>query len=147
MAWMQIASSFLIFFNVLGLINTCGQFQTIYETDILKNEKSSTIAWIGSVQFLICYVVCNFTGPLWDAGRLYLLLGSGTVIMVFGLIMLGLCHEYYQFFLAQAVVTGVGFGFVFMSASGIVPQWFSTRAPFAVGIATTSSSIGKLSGV
>lgn len=142
-AWLQVLSSFLIFFNVLGLLNTYGQFQTIYVTDILKNETSSTIAWIGSVQFLICYVTCIFTGPVWDSGRLHFLIGVGTIIMVFGLMMVSLCYEYYQFFLAQAVVTGVGFGFVFMPASAIVSQWFSTKGSFAVGIATTGSSIGE----
>lgn len=141
-AWLQVLSSFFIFFNVLGLLNTYGQFQTIYETEILKSETSSTIAWIGSVQFLVCYVTCIFTGPIWDEGRLRFLLGVGTVVMVFGLMMVSLCYRYYQFFLAQALVTGVGFGFVFMPASAIVPQWFSSRGPFAVGIATTGSSIG-----
>lgn len=143
MAWLQVISSFLIFFNVLGLINTYGQFQTIYETNILSTQSASTIAWIGSVQFLLCYTFCIFTGRLWDEGRLYVLLVTGTVIMVFGLIMLSLCREFYQFFLSQAVVLGFGFGFVFMPASGIVPQWFSTRAPFAIGVATTGSSFGK----
>ncbi len=142
MAWMQVAASFLVFFNVLGLLNAYGQFQTYYETDILKQYTASTIAWIGSVQFLICYVVCIFTGPIWDAGHVRLLLSIGTFIMVFGLMMLSLCQKYYQFFLAQSIVVGFGFGCVFMPASGIVPQWFSTRSAFAVGIATTGSSLG-----
>lgn len=144
MAWMQVAASWLILFNVLGLLNSYGQFQTIYETDILRQETASTISWIGSAQFLICYTICIFTGPVWDAGHVRFLLGVGTVTMVFGLMILSLCHEYYQFFLAQTVVTGVGFGFVFLPASGIVPQWFSTHAVLAIGIAMTGSSIGEL---
>ena len=144
MAWMQVAASWLIMFNVLGLLNSYGQFQTIYETDILQQETASTISWIGSAQFLICYTVCIFTGPVWDAGHVRFLLGVGTIIMVFGLMMLSLCHEYYQFFLAQTVVTGIGFGFVFLPASGIAPQWFSTHTVLAVGVSTTGSSIGEL---
>ncbi|KAH8197203.1 hypothetical protein TruAng_008620 [Truncatella angustata] len=143
-AWTQVAASWLIMFNVLGLLNTYGQFQAIYETDILQQETASAISWIGSAQFLICYVVCIFTGPVWDAGHVRFLLGVGTIIMVFGLMMLSLCHEYYQFFLAQTVVTGIGFGFVFLPASGIVPQWFSTHAAFAIGVSTTGSSIGAV---
>lgn len=143
-AWMQVAASWLIMFNVLGLLNSYGQFQTIYETDILQQETASTISWIGSTQFLICYVVCVFTGPIWDTGHVRFLLGVGTIIMVFGLMMLSLCHEYYQFFLAQTIVTGIGFGFVFLPASGIVPQWFSTHAAFAIGVSTTGSSLGEL---
>ena len=144
MAWMQVAASWLVLFNVLGLLNSYGQFQAIYEADILRHETASTISWIGSAQFLICYTVCIFTGPVWDAGHVHFLLGVGTIIMVFGLMMLSLCHEYYQFFLAQTVVTGIGFGFVFLPASGIVPQWFSTHTVFAVGVSITGSSIGEL---
>ena len=144
MAWMQVVASWLIMFNVLGLLNSYGQFQTIYETDILQHETASTIAWIGSAQFIICYTVCMFTGPYWDAGHVRFLLGVGTIIMVFGLMMLSLCHEYYQFFLAQTVVTGIGFGFVFLPASGIVPQWFSSHIVVAIGVSTTGSSIGEL---
>ena len=144
MAWMQVAASWLVLFNVLGLLNSYGQFQTIYETTILQHETASTISWIGSAQFLICYTVCIFTGPIWDAGHVRFLLGVGTIIMVFGLMMLSLCHEYYQFFLAQTVVTGIGFGFVFLPASGVVPQWFSTHAVLAIGVSITGSSIGEL---
>ena len=144
MAWLQVAASWLILFNVLGLLNSYGQFQAIYEADLLQHETASTIAWIGSTQFLVCYTVCIFTGPVWDAGHIRFLLGVGTIIMVFGLMMLSLCHDYYQFFLAQTVVTGVGFGFVFLPGSGIVPQWFSSRAVVAIGVSMTGSSIGEL---
>ncbi|KAL9117388.1 MAG: hypothetical protein Q9187_006075 [Circinaria calcarea] len=143
-AWVQVICSWLIFFNVLGILNTYGQFQTIYEIDILRSESSSNISWIGSVQFLLCYVTTIFTGPIWDAGHIRFLLVIGIVVSVFGMMMLSLCHTYWQFFLAQAIVVGVGFGFVFMPASAIVPQWFSTKNSFAVGIATTGSSIGAV---
>lgn len=144
MAWLQVAGAWTIMFNVLGLLNAYGQFQSVYETDILKNESTSTIAWIGSAQFLVTYLVCIFTGPLLDTGHLHILLGIGTVVMVFGLMMVSLCHSYYQFFLAQTIVTGIGFGLVFLPASSVVSQWFSTRTPVAIGISVSGSSIGKL---
>lgn len=143
-AWLQVLGAWTIMFNVLGLLNSYGQFQSIYETDILKNESSSTIAWIGSTQFLVCYLVCIFTGPLLDTGHLHLLLLIGTLVTVFGLMMVSLCHSYYQFFLSQTIVTGIGFGLVFLPASSVVSQWFSTRTPLAIGISVSGSSIGTL---
>ena len=127
MAWLQVAAAWSIFFNVLGLLNTYGQFQTLYETSILSTESASSIAWIGSAQFFVTYVVCIFTGPLLDTGNLHPLLISGTIIAVFGMMMTSLCKVYYQFFLAQTIVTGVGFGLIFLPASSIVGQWFSTN--------------------
>lgn len=143
MAWLQVAGAWTIMFNVLGLLNSYGQFQNIYESDLLKNESASTIAWIGSAQFLVCYLVCIFTGPLLDTGHLHILLAIGTVVTVFGLMMVSLCHSYYQFFLAQTIVTGIGFGLIFLPASSVVSQWFSTRTPLAIGISVSGSSIGK----
>lgn len=143
MAWLQVAGAWTIMFNVLGLINSYGQFQSIYEISLLKNESTSTIAWIGSAQFLICYIVCIFTGPLLDTGYLRLLLITGTIITVFGLMMVSLCHAYWQFFLAQTITVGFGFGLLFLPASSVVSQWFSTRTPLAIGIAVSGSSIGK----
>lgn len=141
-AWLQVAGAWTIMFNVLGLLNSYGQFQSIYETTILRHESTSTIAWIGSTQFLVCYLVCIFTGPLLDTGHLHLLLGAGTVVTVFGLMMVSLCREFYQFFLAQTIVTGIGFGLIFLPASSVVSQWFSTRTPLAIGISVSGSSIG-----
>ncbi|KAL2787362.1 monocarboxylate permease-like protein, mch4 [Aspergillus keveii] len=143
-AWLQVAGAWMIMFNVLGLLNSYGQFQNIYETDLLRDKSTSTIAWIGSAQFLICYLVCIFTGPLLDTGHLHLLLGIGTVVTVFGLMMVSLCSSYYQFFLAQTIVTGIGFGLIFLPASSVVSQWFSTRTPLAIGISVSGSSIGAI---
>ncbi|OAA74049.1 Major facilitator superfamily domain, general substrate transporter [Cordyceps fumosorosea ARSEF 2679] len=143
-AWVQVAGAWVITFNVLGLLNAYGQFQGIYETDLLRGSSASAIAWIGSAQFLVCYLVCVATGPVLDGGHLHLLLGVGTAVTVFGLMMTSLCHAYYQFFLAQTVVTGVGFGLVFLPASSVVSQWFSSRAPLAIGIAVSGSSVGAV---
>lgn len=144
MAWLQVAGAWTIMFNVLGLLNSYGQFQSIYESDLLKNETASTIAWIGSAQFLVCYLVCVFTGPLLDTGHLHVLLGIGTVVTVFGLMIVSLCRSYYEFFLAQTIVTGIGFGLIFLPASSVVSQWFSTRTPLVIGISVSGSSIGKV---
>ncbi|XWW95634.1 hypothetical protein V2A60_003600 [Cordyceps javanica] len=144
MAWMQVAGAWAITFNVLGLLNAYSQFQSIYETSLLKDKSASTIAWIGSAQFLVCYLVCILTGPLLDAGHLHQLLGVGTGVAVFGLMMVSLCRAYYEFFLAQTIVTGIGFGLVFLPASSVVSQWFSARTPLAIGIAVSGSSIGAV---
>ena len=141
-AWLQVVGSWIIFFNTLGILNSYGQFQTLYETDILRDETSSNISWIGSVQFFLCFVTCIFTGPIWDAGHLHVLLITGTILGVFGLMMVSICHTYWQFFLAQAIVVGIGFGLVFIPASAIINQWFTTKSAYAVGVATTGSSIG-----
>ena len=51
-------------------------------------------------------------GPLFDIYGPRWLLIVGSVLAVFGLMMTSICHEYWQFFLAQGVVTGAGLSLV-----------------------------------
>lgn len=50
--------------------------------------------------------------------RIPLLIGS--ILQVFGLMMTSLCKEYYQFFLSQSVVSGIGASFIFTPALAAV---------------------------
>ncbi|KAL9093566.1 MAG: hypothetical protein Q9165_003961 [Trypethelium subeluteriae] len=56
--------------------------------------------------------------------------------------MTSICKNYWELFLAQGVVTGAGFGCLFLPGVTIVSQYFSTRKAFATGIASLGSSIG-----
>lgn len=58
--------------------------------------------------------------------------------------MTSICKEYWQFFLAQGVVIGIGSGMVFVPGIAIVGTYFSTRRATAIGLATTGSCFGGI---
>src|SRR4051812_19459519 len=70
-----------------------------------------------------------------------MLLG-GTVVYVFGLMMVSLSKQYYQFFLAQAVVSAIGSNAVFTACMNSVVSWFLKRRATAFGIMVSGSSLG-----
>src|SRR5258708_40089618 len=70
-----------------GVINTWGAFQTYYEQVLLTDMSASSIAWIGSLQSFLLMLFGVVTGPLFDAGYLRELLGFGTFLLSFGLMM------------------------------------------------------------
>ncbi|KAF7888385.1 uncharacterized protein EAF02_002926 [Botrytis sinoallii] len=56
--------------------------------------------------------------------------------------MTSLCTKYWQAFLAQGFITGIGFGMLFLPSVAIVSQYFSTKRAFAFGVAASGSSLG-----
>jgi MFS family permease len=59
-------------------------------------------------------------GKIFDSYGPRVPLLAGSVAHVFGLMMTSLCKEYYQFFLSQSVVSGIGASFIFTPALSAV---------------------------
>lgn len=141
-AWLQVAAGFMLFFNTWGMINTFSVFQTYYESGKLFSASSSDISWIGSIQCFLLQFTGLIAGPIYDRGYLRLLLLTGSFMIVFGLMMLSLCTEFWQALLAQAFCIGIGAGLLFTPTVSLIPTWFSTHIGLAVGIASSGSSLG-----
>lgn len=127
-----------------GIVNTYGVFQTYYQTELLRDQTPSNIAWIGSIQAFLLLFVGALTGPLYDYGYFRHLIAVGTFLMVFGMMMVSLCTQYWQFVLAQGILVGLGGGCLFVPSVAILPTYFSTRVSFTIGIAGSGSGLGKL---
>ncbi|KAF2274071.1 MFS general substrate transporter [Westerdykella ornata] len=141
-AWLQVLGAFFLFFNSWGIINTFGSYQAYYETSLLKDSSPSSISWIGSIQAFLLMMVGALTGPIYDAGYFRALLISGSVLVVFGQMMLSLCKSYWQVLLAQALSIGIGCGALFVPSVAILNTYFTTKIATAVGIAASGSSLG-----
>lgn len=67
---------------------------------------------------------------------------TGSVITVFSMFMTSLCKVYYQFFLAEGFLLGVGIAFLFCPAMATVPLYFKSNRGLALGIVVSGSSLG-----
>jgi MFS transporter, MCT family, solute carrier family 16 (monocarboxylic acid transporters), member 10 len=56
--------------------------------------------------------------------------------------MVSLCTEYWQFFLAQGLGLGLAFGMCFNLAVALPTHYFHRRRAFALGIQASGSSVG-----
>ena len=63
-------------------------------------------------------------------------------MVVLGLMMASLGRSYYQLLLSQGFCIGIGAGCIFIVSVAIIPQYFSTKRAFAIGIAASGSSLG-----
>jgi MFS family permease len=128
--------------NTWGIVNAFGTYQTFYEVHLLHSHSPSAISWIGSIQASLLFLVCVLTGPFFDAGYIRTLLGVGSFLVIFGMMMTSLATQYYQIFLAQGLCTGIGAGMMFVPSIAVVSTYFDKNRAFAIGIGTSGSSFG-----
>ncbi|POS78012.1 hypothetical protein DHEL01_v203582 [Diaporthe helianthi] len=142
--WLQILSTFIVFFNTWGLLLTFGVFQIYYETTLLRGQPSSNISWISTTCAFILLSAGIITGPIYDRGFYRSLLLLGSLLQVFGLMMLSLSTQYYQLFLCQAICVGLGAGAVFTPSVAAAAACLPTPAirARAMGLMACGSSIG-----
>ena len=141
-AWLQVAGGFSLFFNTWGILNAFGIFQTYYESGALFHESSSNISWIGSIQAYCVLMVGFLSGPIFDRGYFRSLVIVGSFLIVFGHMMLSLCHNYWEVLLTQGFCIGIGAGCLFVPCVAILPTYFSTKVGLAIGLAAAGSSTG-----
>lgn len=65
-AWLTVLGSSLVYFASFGVTNSFGFFQDYYQTHYLPEYPPSTIAFIGTLQISLMYVVAPIAGALSD---------------------------------------------------------------------------------
>lgn len=105
-AWLCVFGGWCCTFITFGYLNSYGIWQDYYQQTTLSHKSPSQVAWIGAFQYWLMFAPAIFAGRLFDLGFFRPLFAFGCVLLVFSQMMLSLCTEYYQIFLAQ----GIGLG-------------------------------------
>ena len=138
-AWCCLACSF-------GWITCIGLFQDYYLTHQLRDYSPSAVAWIPATETFMMFAGSPICGKVFDSFGSRGLLIFGLFFHVFGVMMISLSSEYYQFFLAQSICSAMGASAIFWGANNSVGTWFARRRGLALGIVSSGSSIGGLVG-
>jgi MFS family permease len=141
-AWTQAFMGHFVIFNTWGMISTFGVFQSYYTTDL--GLEPSAVSWIGSVQMLGHFSLGMFTGRLFDAGYFYWSVVPGMLLSALGIFMTSLCTKYWQLFLAQGLVNGLGNGMQFAPSLSLVSTYFARNRSVALAIMASGSATGGL---
>jgi hypothetical protein len=116
-AWLSLSGATMIAFSTFGklhsdaksgLTNTWGVFETYYATHQLSSSSPSEIAWIGSFQLFCMFFGGMISGRLFDSYGPKWLLRVGSAMHFLAFILLPECKVYWQFFLCQGVLFGLG---------------------------------------
>ncbi|KAH7163549.1 major facilitator superfamily domain-containing protein [Dactylonectria estremocensis] len=142
-AWLVAVGAACAFFCTLGYTNVFGIFQAYYMFNQMPDRSADDIAWIGSIQAFLIFATGAVGGPLFDRFGAWLV-RPAAVLYVFAIMMTSVCESYWQFMLAQGVLTGLANGLLMFPALSAVPQWFNARRGAAMGIAIAGSSLGAV---
>lgn len=143
-AWLVTFGSFCAIFASLGMMNSIGTFQAWISDHELKDTSLEKVSWIfGFYSFLTFFAGLQW-GPVFDAHgpRVLSIPGSILILLMYG--TMGLCQEFWQFFLVIGVVGGFATGLVFTPAIGSVQHWFHARRGFATGLAVSGGSVAGI---
>ncbi|ETS60296.1 hypothetical protein PaG_05851 [Moesziomyces aphidis] len=143
-AWLCVFGGWWCTFITFGYLNAYGIFQDYYQQTTLSHKSPSQISWIGAFQYFLMFAPAIFAGRLFDLGFFRPLFATGCALLVFSQMMVSLCTDYYQLFLAQGVGLGLGFGLVFNLAINCPAHYFNRRRGVALGVVASGSSTGGI---
>ena len=141
-AWLQAFMGHFVVFNTWGMISSFGVFQTYYTTEF--GLEPSAVSWIGSMQMSLHFLLGMFSGRALDGGFFHWVILPGFLLGSLGMFMTSLSTQYWQIFLAQGVLNGIGNGLQFSPAVSLVTTYFSTNRSLAVAIVASGSATGGL---
>ncbi|WPG98491.1 MFS monocarboxylate transporter [Acrodontium crateriforme] len=132
------------YFVTVGFLNAFGVFQEYYTSTLLHGYSDFQISWLGSFALFAFFAGAPAAGILSDKYGPTTPIACGSVTVLFAIFMISLCKKYYQFFLAQGMVLGLGMAFIGIPASGMVPRYFARHRALATGISIGGSSLGGI---
>ncbi|TXT09035.1 hypothetical protein VHUM_02509 [Vanrija humicola] len=121
-------------------------FQQYYAQHLLSQYSTSTISWIGAIQFCLCPLLGCISGPLFDAGYLKHLILFGGVLYVLCLMMASISTQYYQLLLSHGIGVGIAMGSFFSPSVGTLSHHFakSRYRTFAYGCQASGSAVAGI---
>ncbi|KAL9567125.1 hypothetical protein ACKAV7_008894 [Fusarium commune] len=102
-AWACVAGSFSLQFCSVGYVNACGMFQLYYSEVMFKDQSSSALAWITTLQIFMLFMFGPAVGKMIDIYGCRKTLLPFSIMAVFSVCMLSLCTKYWQVMLAQVI--------------------------------------------
>lgn len=140
-AWSIVVAAWCGLFCSFGFTNGFGTFQSYYQVHY-PTTGSATVSLVGGLQVCVMYLTGLFIGRWIDVFGPKVVIGAGTLICCFSLMILSLTSAIWQVFLMQGLLYGVGMSFIFFPSISMASSWFDKNRAFAIGIVTGGSSIG-----
>ncbi|XP_071126386.1 monocarboxylate transporter 12-like isoform X1 [Mytilus edulis] len=138
--WVIVCSAFMTLMLVDGVLFTLGILYIEF-LDEFKEGKGKT-AWITSLIPGTMLTVGPITGALTNHFGCRLVCIIGALLSATGFVLSCFANSVYHLYCSLGIITGLGFGGIFLSTLVCVGHHFEKRRSFAMGISLSGSGVG-----
>jgi MFS family permease len=141
--WVAVTAASAVLFIGVGYANTFGVFQEHYQAVVFPDEPPPKIILIGSLASSLYLVLGAFTGRFADLVGHRISLAIGSALMVGSMFAASVCRTYWQIFLCQGLMFGLGVAFAYLPAVTISQRYFGgQRHGLANGVIVSGGALG-----
>ncbi|OSX59972.1 hypothetical protein POSPLADRAFT_1059268 [Postia placenta MAD-698-R-SB12] len=146
-AWMTVAAAWLVSFVGFGVATIWGVFQDAYASQSSSSFRNVSVLKLGFVGG--CAMGFGFSfGPLSNVlvskFGIRAPIALGILLIVISFELASISHKYWELFLSQGILFGLGISLSWIPSIALPSQWFKKRRSLASGIASSGTSIGAV---
>ncbi|KAK6401246.1 hypothetical protein LTR95_019209, partial [Oleoguttula sp. CCFEE 5521] len=142
--WVCCICVFLINANTWGVNSAWGILLAHYISKGAFNATQLQYALIGGLSISQALLVSPLVSLANEKLGIRTSLLIGTTLVSLSMLTSSFATQIWHLFLSQGACFGYGMGFLYISASTILPNWFSKRRSLAVGISSSGAGFGGL---
>ena len=143
--WVVCGCVFFINAHTFGVNSAWGVFLAHFlSRSTFEGATHLQYALIGGLAISQALVVSTIVAKTNERLGIRFSLFPGTLLVSASMLAASYSTKVWHLFLSQGVCFGFGMGFLYITASAVLPQWFSKRRSLAVAIAASGAGIGGL---
>ncbi|KAJ2808624.1 hypothetical protein H4R20_000758 [Coemansia guatemalensis] len=142
--WIVVLGSFLVLMLSVGTINSFGVYLQEYHLEVFSTTPTSTISWIGTLQFSIMCLFGIGAGVLTERIDTRIVVAVGCVVTGAAMLVASACNTVTGLILTQGLLYGIGGSCIMNPALSMPSQWIKKYRAIATGFAIAGGNVGGL---
>lgn len=144
-AWLVVVAVFLLNFGTWGANSGFAVYLNYdLNNNVFPGASKFDYALIGGISFGLALLFCPFINYLQGLIGTRTIMIVGNIIQFLGVFLASYSKQLWHLYLTQGVMNSIGLGFLSLSSTTLLPQWFKKKRAFASGIATAGSGVGGI---
>ncbi len=130
-AWIIAFCSFLMHFYSLGITFSFGVI--LVELKEVYDSNDTVVSWIGSFQGFMVFFTGFIAAPFVRHYGYQTTVITGSGLSAYGMLLSAFSPNVYLLYLTYGLMTGLGFGFMYLTCIVVVQHWFDKKRALAAG--------------